>query len=647
MLSARDLSFSHDNRLLLDGVSFAIEEGERVALVGHNGAGKSTLFSLLVGDLKPDDGEIHVERNVEVGVLRQEPNIDPDLSALDVVRSGLGPLLAKIAEHEALCASEKAAESGTKIAELGAEIEALGGFDVEHRVHTVLSRLGVAAREEKAGTLSGGERRRIDLARLLVSAPRAILLDEPTNHLDQGAIRFLSETLASWNGAVCFISHDRAFIDGLATRILELDKARVFSHSPPWESFLEARLNREEVEGKAAARRKRQWARELAWLRAGVKARTTKQKARIERADELLDDVKKDVEMRRDRVLKARKSETRLGRTILELRELALGHGERTFFADLELLLTVGERWGIVGKNGAGKTTLLRTILGEVEPKKGEVRLGKNTHVAVLDQHRKDLDDEQTLQDVLADGGGDQVHTPTGNVHVCSYLERFLFAPEDARRKVATLSGGEQNRLRLAALLKGNANCLLLDEPTNDLDVSTLGVLEDLLLDLDGVALIVSHDRAFLDRVCTGILAFEENPAFDGSPEAIANGVAEHVVIVQQGDYTNYERLKAERERAAEGAPVAVVKEAAAPAPERVREGVRKRSYREEEEYAAMEETVLTAESRKEELEAALADGSIFTHEPERGREMSEELASLEAKIEALYARWQELEQLR
>ena len=473
------------------------------------------------------------------------------------------------------------------------------------------------------------------------------MLDEPTNHLDQGAIRYLSETLAAWRGAVCFISHDRAFIDGLATRILELDQARMFSHAPPWENFLENRLNREDVESKSAARRKRQWARELAWLRAGVKARTTKQKARIERADDLLADVSKDVQMRRDRVLTARKSEQRLGRTILELSNLSLGHRDRTFFAGLELLLTVGERWGIVGVNGAGKTTLLRAVVGEVVPKGGAVKLGKNTHVAVLDQHRKNLDGEDTLQDVLADGGGDQVHTPDGAVHVCSYLERFLFNPDDARRKVATLSGGEQNRLRLAELLKGRANCLLLDEPTNDLDVATLGVLEDLLIDLDGVALIVSHDREFLDRVCTGILAFEPNPAHNGSAAATAAGIPEHVVIVQQGDYTNYERLKAERERTDRPAdPVPVVAPVGA-APERTREGVRKRSYREAEEYAAMETTVLDAETRKEELEATLAEGSIFLSDPDKGRALTEELAALTAKIDALYARWQELEQLR
>jgi ATP-binding cassette subfamily F protein uup len=635
MLSARGLSFAWGDKVLLDEVDLAIERGERVGVVGHNGAGKSTLLSLLAREREPGGGAIRAVQGVTVGLLAQEPRLDPQATVLEVVRSGLGELLHCLDEHERLCAVEGDADHA-RIAELNDRITELGGFDVDHRVEQVLDRLSVKAREEKIETLSGGERRRVDLARLLLSAPSVLLLDEPTNHLDADAIRYLAERLA--HSTCVFISHDRAFVDDVATRLLEVDDGKLYSHEPPWESYLAGRLTRKDVEARTAHRRERLMLRELAWLRTGPKARTTKADARVDRAEQLIADVKADVVRRRERVMKVRKAEGRLGNTVLQLRGLSLGVGDRVFFEGLDLTFVEGERWGIVGPNGAGKTTLLRALLGDVEPRAGEIVRGKRTRMALFDQHRAELDPDATLEELLAEG--DHVRAAGEKVHIATYLERFLFDGRDRYRKAGTLSGGERNRLQLARLLRDEANCLILDEPTNDLDVTTLGVLEDLLSDLEGVALVVSHDRRFLDRVCTGILAFEPASA----------GRAEHELVVSQGDYTHYERMAAERE--------ALRDKPAAPAPADATDnkqskprprgdGPRKRSYKEQREYEGIEEAVLSAESRREEVAAQIEDGSIFASDPAAGAALSEELSTLDAEIERLYARWQELEELR
>jgi len=642
MLSAQDLHFAHPGgKTLLGGVSLTVEAGERVALVGENGAGKSTLLSILAGRLNPDDGKVHRVKNASVGLLAQTPELDPDDTVDDVVRSGLGPLLSRIERHRTICAELEAgladaAALTEELATLSEEIEQKGGFVVEHRIEEVVSRLSIRNQHARIGDMSGGEKRRVDLARLLLSAPDVLLLDEPTNHLDAEAIRFLAETLKAWSGAVLFVSHDRAFMDDVATRLVELELGELFSHEPPYENFLESRLVRKEIEGRTTHRKERIMAREIAWLRAGVKARTTKQKARIERAESLISDVADGVRKQRERLADIRQGKIdRLGKTILELHDLALERGGRRLFEHLELTIVEGERWGIVGENGAGKTSLLRAILGELAPAAGEIVVGKNTRMALLDQHRDALKEGSTIEEVLA-ADGDYVFLGDERIHTASYIERFLFEGRDRKRPVATLSGGEQNRLHLAKLFLKGANCLFLDEPTNDLDVTTLGVLEDLLHDLKGVALIVSHDREFLDRVCTGILAFEPGP----EPDKVAA-----VVLPVQGDYTHYLRTRAERESAT--APkAAVVAPSTTPEKQKREKEKTKRSYKEEREYAEIEAVVLEKEMRKEEVEAILADGGVFTTDPEKGRVLTEELATLQAEIEKLYLRWQELEDL-
>ncbi|MCC7074217.1 MAG: ABC-F family ATP-binding cassette domain-containing protein [Deltaproteobacteria bacterium] len=649
MLAARDLSFAYADRRLLDGAALTVDDGERVALVGRNGAGKSTFLQILAGTLAPDAGLIERGRGQTLGMLTQTPQLDLEASVGDTARAALGEVSALIAEHAALAAR---APDDARQVELLARIDDLGGFDVEHRIDEVLARLGVKDAAQKVASLSGGERRRLDLARLLLEGPHTLLLDEPTNHLDRAGIAFLVEELTRHRGPLVFVSHDRAFIDAVGTRIVELEGGRLFSTLKPSDGrglvdcYLEDKLLRDEQLEREAHRRRRLYVRELAWLRAGTPARTTKQQARIQRADALADEVESQARQLREKAGRVAIDEVkggRLGKTILAFHDVALARGARTLFSGLELTLVRGARWGIAGDNGAGKTTLLLSVLtaaglveGEraVRPQQGSVEVGKHSKVLLFDQHRASLDQEATLEGVLA-GQNDHVTigAPEGEqrrVHIASYLEQFLFDGADRYRRVKTLSGGQQNRLALARLFQQGANCLLLDEPTNDLDVETLGVLEEALVSFDGCALIVSHDRRFLDRVATGILAIEDGRA-----------------TCWPGDYSNFERLHAQARgiETAAAPPISPRDDVELPA-RRERTGKRKRSNKEERELVTMEEAILGREARKEELTTLLSSADTFKGDAQRARALTDELHDVDAEIQRLYARWQELSEL-
>jgi ATP-binding cassette subfamily F protein uup len=635
VLAASGLSFSHPGgKVLFDEISLVVENGERVALVGENGTGKSTLLSVLAGKMSADGGTVTRVRNATVALLAQAPALDDEMTVIACVRDAMKALNDKVARHRELCdlmaASPDDAALSREIDTLAHAIDAAGGFSTEHRVEEVLSRLGVVKRDEKIGTLSGGEKRRVDLARLLLSAPDVMLLDEPTNHLDVGAIRFLEDTLIAFPGAVLFVSHDRMFMNRVGTRILELDGGRLFTHLPPYENFLENRLVRMDIEGRTLQKKERLLAREIAWVRAGTPARTTKQTARLDRASALIDDVTKDARAQREKTLALRKGDTkRLGKTILEMKKVRVERGGRLLFRDLDLIVTAGQRFGIVGPNGAGKSSFLSLVDGTLAPTGGEVVRGAHTSVARLDQDRGILDEKGTVEDVLCPEN-DHVFVGKERIHIASYLESFLFDPRDRRRQVKTLSGGEKTRLGLALALKEGANVLLLDEPTNDLDVATLGVLEEALHEHEGVAFIVSHDRAFLDRVVTGMLAFE--PQSDGTSRVT------HV----PGDWTHYERTQQERLVRAEQTRAVVVDKAPAVAKKKE---TTKRTFNEERELKGIEEKILALETRKAEIDALLADGQIFVKDAKRGTALTVELGEVNASIETTYARWAELDQ--
>jgi ATP-binding cassette subfamily F protein uup len=626
MLAVRGLKLAHGAKTVLDDASIVVDDADRVALVGDNGAGKSTWMKVVAGLVKPDDGLVERGRGQTLSLLSQEPQLPGEQSARDI------------------------------LADTGRE---------PWEIDEALSRLAVAEPDKPVRTLSGGQRRRVDLARTLLFDADILLLDEPTNHLDAGAIAWLAERVRAHRGPVVVVSHDRAFLDETCTRVVELARGKLHAYAPPADntttlthSFVEQKLLRDEIATKTQHKKERLWLRELAWLRAGTPARTTKQQARIDRAGELEEWVENEA-----RALREQKrvvgidgvASKRLGKTILDFQDVALGRGENTLFSGLNLVVTRGQRWGVVGDNGAGKTTLLQAVLtacghddgkrDPVLPHKGRLVVGDNTKVLVFDQHRRSLDPEATLEQTLS-AENDHVFVPGdggGRLHVSSYLERFLFDGSDRSRRVKTLSGGEQNRLVLAKLFLGDANVLLLDEPTNDLDVTTLGVLEEALLGHPGCAFIVSHDRRFLDRVATGILAFEK-------PEPAQPATVTPVL----GDWTHYVRTQSDRHRqqkaAAAAATMAATMAAATPASTTTSPKTpakRKRTYKEEQEFHKMEDTILARETRRDEVRAALEDPNLFRADAAKAAKLTDELHALDAEVERLYARWAELSELQ
>lgn len=629
MLVANNLSFSFGGRELFNSISLSVIDGERIALVGENGVGKSTLLKILAKELEPDAGRVDTTTGQTIGHLRQSPTLNEEGTVYEAVKAGLAPLLERIEKHSQLCNALSTQEDVTlhrkierQISELTHEIDDLGGFDTESRIERAMSRYHVPKADRIIKSLSGGEKRRVDLARLMLSQPDIYLLDEPTNHLDVETIRYLAESLKATHKSIIFISHDRAFIDEVATRILELDKAQFYSHATPYSQFIENKVTRNDIEVRTVHRKERMMARELVWLRASAPARTTKAQARIQSANQLITDVQTEMNAtkeRRARIESARSK--RLAKTILELKDVGFAYGERVLFKGVTMALVAGECYGIVGPNGSGKTTLLSILEGKVKPTFGEIVHGIHTQVAVFDQHRAALNPEWSLKKTLA-GDGDHVFVGEQRIHIASYLERFLFSPGDSNRKVSTLSGGEQNRLLLAVLFKSGANCLLLDEPTNDLDVTTLGVLEEAVLNHEGVVFVVSHDRQFLDRVCTGIIAFDDE------------------VTIYQGNYSTYERLK----------PAPVQEEKLKPAPKTVElqelKKKPKRTFNEEREFKQILSVIEKKELAKSTIDAELAQGNIFKSDPKAAQQMLIESEDLREEIAGLYERWQVLDEM-
>jgi ATP-binding cassette subfamily F protein uup len=647
MIAVQDLHLAYGDRVLMDALTFSIQEGERIALVGDNGAGKSTLLKVLARILPPDHGALHLPHPNRVTYLPQLPELPLEASVRDVVRQGLAHHQTLLGQHAALCQRLEVADVAQgdqlalELADLTERIEALGGFDLEHRIDATMDRLGLSDPDAVIGHLSGGAQRRVDLARVLLTDADVLLMDEPTNHLDIATISFVSDWLKNGRASVVFISHDRQFVDDVATRLLELHRGRIFSHQPPHASYVEARLVREDIAARTTHRRQRLAARELAWLRTGPKARTTKQNARVDRAEALIEGVAEEVRAQRQRKLDLmQRSSSRLAKSILEFKGVAVARGENRLFSDFSLILREGERWGVVGPNGCGKTSLLEALLERLPLASGKIEKGKHTHIAIFDQHRSDLPPKATLREVLAPDD-DYVSLGDERIHIATFLERFLFRGEDARRQVDTLSGGEKNRLALARLFIQRANCILLDEPTNDLDVETIGVLEEAINGHDGVAILVSHDRQFLDRVCTGILAFEE-----------AKG-GEVRIVPYQGDFTHYLRVRQKEGLGADPGPSAK-KQAAprtpSPSNKTANEGGsgrrRKRTFNEERELAGMEALIEEKESRRDALSQWLSDGDQVAADPREAAAKAEELAALEKDVEGLYARWQELESI-
>ncbi|HEY9721259.1 MAG TPA: ATP-binding cassette domain-containing protein [Oscillatoriaceae cyanobacterium] len=627
LFSVRQIRHRYAAREILQGVSLTIHEGDRLGLLGVNGAGKTTLLKIMAGIEKPDAGEIAMRRGLRVGYLPQEFELDPARTVRDGILEGAADTRALLAAYQAL--SERLTTAGDDAAllaehtALAEQLERQGAWGLDRLVETVMHKLRVPAGDRLCGTLSGGESRRVSLARTLVGQPELLILDEPTNHLDADSIAWLEDYLTALKGSCVLVTHDRYFLDRVVNRMVELERGELTSYDGNYTDYLEAKAARAEALAHAEQSRQNTLRRELAWVRKQPRARQAKSKAREEAYYAL---AAQDGPPPADEIqLRIPTGEVRLGKKVVELADVGHGRDGRQFFSGLTLSLQAGDRIGVVGANGLGKTTLMRLVQGLETPNSGTIEIGPNTRFVYADQGRSRLDVEKTLVDEVADGGR-YVTVEDEQMTVRSYLRRFLFTDEQINTPIAKFSGGEQNRAQLAKLLAKGGNVLILDEPTNDLDLPTLRALEDALSVYPGAAFVVSHDRYFLNRVATAILAFEG----DGR------------VVFSLGSYDRYLEQRAARE---EAAPVVESpKPAARPARENA---VRKLSYKENQELEGMEAAIEAAEATLADLESRLADPALYAERAETVPALLAEADAARSRVEGLYRRWEELEQLR
>jgi len=616
LLHAADLRLTFGSRTVFDDLTLTLEEGERVGLVGANGSGKSSLMRMLARVQEPDRGDLQLRRGARVTYLPQEPEFPAGATIASELAVPDPELRAALAAHAAL--AERGSDAA-KLAALAERIEHLGGWDTAHQARALLERLGVSAWEQPVAELSGGTRKRVAIARALLTRPDLLLLDEPTNHLDADTVEWLEDALDELGGALLLVTHDRYFLDELVDRIVEIQPGGgVVSYEGNYEAYLLQKLEAQANASVAEHKRQRWIAQEVAWLRRGPEARRTKSKARIQRARKLM----AERAWQAPGVAKLEVAAApRLGHTVIEARGLEKRFGDRTIVGGASLIVQRGERVGLVGPNGVGKTTFLRLLLGELPPDRGEVIVGKATRIAYYDQRREQLDPDLTVYQAASDDEWVEV----GGVRTAlrDYLDDLLFPVPMQRQKVGALSGGERNRLLLARLFLQGANLLVLDEPTNDLDIVTLNVLERLLLGFPGSVLLVTHDRYFLDKVATAILAFE----------------GEGRVVRYQGNFETYRRL---RPRPAEPAPKRAAPVAQPERPAARRPG--KLGFKEQRELDALPAALETAEARVRAAEAALSDPATYQGPPGRVPELKAELSGAEAEVARLYARWQELQ---
>ena len=621
-LNRVSLAFGH--RPLLDEVELEVFRGERVCLLGRNGEGKSSLLRLIGGETVADDGDVWLRPGMRIASLAQEIDLETAGIVFDVVAGGLPELGSLVSEYHHLTLEleqSSSPEALQRLSVLQHELEARDGWQIEQRVASVLSRLQLDG-DMEFEALSGGWRRRVMLARALVCEPDVLLLDEPTNHLDIEAITWLEDFMVEFSGALLFVSHDRAFVRRLATRVVELDRGKLSSWPGDYDDYLRRKAEQLEVEARHDALFDKKLSQEEAWIRKGIKARRTRNEGRVRALKALREQYR--LRRKRSGEVKLRLDEgEHTGKLVFEAEDINVSFAENTVIRGFSTTVLRGDRVGIIGPNGAGKSTLIRVLLGELLPDSGRVKSGTRQQVAYFDQQRGQLDLNKTVMDNVADGSH-RVMVNGRDVHVAGYLRDFLFPAERLQSPVSALSGGERNRLLLARLFAKPANLLVMDEPTNDLDVETLELLEELLMDYQGTLLLVSHDRAFLDNVVTRSLVFEGE-----------GRIGEYV-----GGYSDWLRQKKTEEKTArQGAvpgPAPVEKERA--------QKPGKLSYKDQRELDALPAIIEGLEDEQSQLQEAVSDAAFYQQPAE---EISTTLARLESIASELvegYARWEELE---
>ncbi|MGA1561765.1 MAG: ATP-binding cassette domain-containing protein [Gammaproteobacteria bacterium] len=630
LLQLRNVHLAYGHHPLLDGADLVLEHGERVCLVGRNGEGKSSLMRVIEGEVLPDEGEVD-RGNTRIARLQQEvPHelLHTDTTIYDVVATGLakqGQLLTDY-HHAIAAASEGDAAALQRMEQLQQKIEAANAWQLETQISSTLTRMQLNG-EQRFADLSGGMKRRVLLARALVTDPELLLLDEPTNHLDLETIEWLENFLLEFRGALLFITHDRAFLRKLATRILELDRGNLSSWPGDYDRYLQRREERAQAEETGNALFDKKLSQEEVWIRQGIKARRTRNEGRVR----ALKTLREERSNRRDRSGKAKiqihEAESS-GKRVVEL-ERASYHwpnSDKKIINDLSTTILRGDRVGILGPNGAGKSTLLQLLLGQLKPDEGTVKLGTRLEIAVFDQLREGLKEDRSVQDNVADGS-DHIELNGKRKHVIGYLQDFLFSPARARSPVSTLSGGERNRLMLARLFAKPSNLLILDEPTNDLDVETLELLEERLLDYQGTLIVVSHDRAFLDSVVTSLLVFEGE-----------GRVQEYV-----GGYTDWLRQRPKPKPISAPKSNAAAKATATSAP---KPAEKKRSYQEQRELNNLPQKIEKLETKVSAAQTALADPALYADNSHAAKvqELQQQLNEAETELAQAYARWEALE---
>ncbi|MBR0457993.1 MAG: ATP-binding cassette domain-containing protein [Victivallales bacterium] len=614
MLLATGIHYQIAENVLIDRQDLILREGERVALVGRNGCGKSSLMRILAGTEQFFQGDISTRKRLRAAYLPQEVDLTSGATVKACILEGASELMEMIHEFEHA--------EGRRQQELEDTINRRNGWDLENSIKTLASALELPPLERITDTLSGGEKRRVGLAKVLLDPPDLLLLDEPTNHLDAQTISWLEDFLPKCGCTCLVVTHDRYFLDKVATRIVELSYGRLYSYDGNYSSFLQKKAERISDVEAAEAKRLAFIRRELDWIRRGPKARGTKSQARIDRFEAAAN---QDPLKREQSVELLIPPAPPVGNIICNLDDVTLEIGGKRLFSHLTLSFTAGMRLGVVGRNGLGKTSLLRLLLGELQPTSGSIRIGERVRFNYSDQHRVILHDEKTVFEEVGEGN-EFVMFDNRKMGLWGYLRNYLFQDNEINSQVGKLSGGERNRLVLAILLKRGGNFLLLDEPTNDLDLATLRILEEALVSFGGNLAVVSHDRYFLNRVCTHILAFEDDGTLTFTP----------------GDYTYYEEKK--RERAAACA-TEVLPSPRKQEPQRNRPPSQKLKWAEQKELEAMEDTIAAAEEEVASLEALFTQPDFHQKYGRQTAELTAKLQTAKDKVSQLYARWEELEQ--
>ena len=623
---------------LLNGADFAIETRERIGLIGRNGAGKSSLLKVISGTLALDDGAIAQQGGLRVATVPQEPVFDSNTTVFDAVSNGVSVARELRNRYETLAS---AGGDEHELSDIQHDIDAHDGWAWESKVEATLSQLNLNA-DTLVSTLSGGLKKRVAIAQALVGSPDVLLLDEPTNHLDLAAIAWLESLLVSFKGSAVIISHDRAFLDNVVTRIVELDRGKLTGFPGNYEAYETQKAQQLEFEATVNAKFDKYLAQEEVWIRQGVQARRTRNEGRVRRLESL-----RDTRSERRNVLGRVKlditSGAQSGKMIAELTDVSKKYGDKVIVKDFTSTILRGDKIGLVGPNGIGKTTLLKLILGQIQPDSGKIRTGMNLQIAYFDQMREGLNEEATLGEFISPGS-DWIEVGTKRTHVMTYLTDFLFTPERAKAQVKALSGGERNRLLLARHFAKEANVLVLDEPTNDLDIDTLELLEEKLANYDGTVFIVSHDRRFLDNVVTSCLVAEGNGLWREYEGGITDWQAQVKVMAQMQEAAGstapaasksaMDAAIAENNRrvaAPPAAPVVAVKAAA------------KLSYKDQRELDGLPAKIEALEKEQADINEILADGAIFQKDPKGAAALSKRVAEIDELVMAAMERWEAL----